>query len=363
MRQSSTLLLLPTLAVGLLLCGCRPTSVSGVVFLDANRNSVRDAGETPLAGVAVSDGYEIALTDTHGRYRLENAALPALVRLTVPTGYWPRADRWFQRVAGPEPHADFPLDRRGQSTPWRFVQVSDIHYVAPARPLLRRFVQEVANLQPPPDLIIATGDLVHDVGPVTAGEVARRVFLQYLAAMSGLPAPLLNLPGNHDLPGYSGTLSPNAPLFGVRGYEAAIGPAWYSLDYADVHLIFLLTTRRDPASGRPREGLPAECRAWLARDLQVTPRARPLLIFAHQPPRFWQGSVAALLHGRRLLGVFCGHNHRAKVYRQGDWTVYEAGALSGGWWLGPGPEDSPRGYRLVTIGPEGVISAEYRRAP
>ncbi len=353
----------PVLAAGLVLCGCRATGVSGVVFLDANRNFVLDAGERPLAGVPVSEGREIVLTDAHGRYRLENAVLPALVRLTVPTGYWPRGDRWFRRVRAAEEQADFPLDRRAQPTPWRFVQELRIHYIAPARPLVRRFVQEVANLQPAPDLVIATGDLVHDVGPVTDGEVARRVFLRYLAVMSGLPAPLLNLPGNHDLPGYSGTVPPSDPLFGVRGYEAAVGPAWYSLDYAGVHLVFLLTTRRDPASGRPLAGLPAECRAWLAEDLQMTPRDRPLLVFAHQPPRFWQGTVAALLHGRQLLGIFCGHHHRARVYRQGDWMVYEAGALSGGWWLGPGPQDSPRGYRLVTVGAQGVISAEYRRAP
>lgn len=48
----------PTLAVG------------GMVYLDSNRNGVRDAGERGIGGVAVSDGSTIVRTDASGRYRL-----------------------------------------------------------------------------------------------------------------------------------------------------------------------------------------------------------------------------------------------------------------------------------------------------
>ena len=363
MRQRLVLLLLVFALLGLGLPGCRAAGVSGTVWVDANRNGTLDAGERPLAGVPVSDGGEVALTDAQGRYRLEAAAPPVLVRLTVPTGYWPDGNAWFLRVEAGGPPADFPLQERVEKTPWRFVQVSDVHNLAPAQPLIRRFVAEVAALDPPPALVVCTGDLLNSVGGVTEEELIRRLFGQYLAVMSGLPTPLLNLAGNHDLPGYGGTLSPDDPLFGVRGFEALVGPAWYSLDYAGVHLVMLLATRRDPATGAIRAGLPEDCRQWLERDLAVTPQDRPLLLFSHQPPSSWQGAVGPLLVGRKLLGVFCGHNHRNKVYSLGDWTVYEDGALSGGWWMGLGAEGTPRGYRLVTVGPEGITSAEYKRAP
>ena len=61
----------------------------------------------------VSDGREVAVTDAQGKYLLQAAAPPALVRLTVPTGYWPRGDQWFQRVAAAGPPVDFPLQERG----------------------------------------------------------------------------------------------------------------------------------------------------------------------------------------------------------------------------------------------------------
>ncbi len=362
MRQRLFLVLLPVLLLSLSLPGCQAAGISGTVFVDANDSGALDPGEQALAGVPVSDGREVVVTDAQGQYLLKAAPSPALVRLTVPTGYWPRGDQWFQRVATAGPPVDFPLQERPYRTPWRFVQVSDVHYIVPAQPLVRRFVEEVAALDPPPALVISTGDLVNDAGGVTDGDLIRRLFAQYLAALSDLPAPLLNLAGNHDLPGYGGKLPLDDPLFGARGFEALVGPAWYSLDYAGHHLVMLLATRRDPDTGQVSEGVPEECLRWLEKDLAVTPRDRPLLLFSHQPPKSWQAAVAPLLAGRKILGVFCGHHHRNKVYPMGDWTVFEDGALSGGWWMGLGPENTPRGYRLVTVGPDGVTS-EYKQAP
>ncbi len=354
-------LLLALLLLGL--SGCRSAGVSGVVWEDTDADGHLGAMERPLAGVALSDGSSVVLTNAQGRYYLPDATPLTVVRLTVPSGYWPTDGAWFRRVPAAASSADFPLQARPGATPWRFVQVSDVHYVAPARPLIERFVAEVAALDPPPAFVISTGDLLNNVGTVTDPDLLRRRFAQYSAALSGLPVPLLHLPGNHDLPGYGGSLSPRDPLFGVRGFETLVGPAWYSLDYADVHLVMLLTTRRNPSTGAVHAGLPDECRDWLARDLALTPPDRPLLLFAHQPPTSWNTDLATLLAGRRVLGIFCGHQHRDKVYRLGDWTVYETGALSGGWWLGRGTEDTPRGYRLVSVGRAGVLSSDYHQAP
>lgn len=44
--------------------------VRGTVFLDGNRNSKLDDGETGLAGIQVSNGREVVLTGTDDRYEL-----------------------------------------------------------------------------------------------------------------------------------------------------------------------------------------------------------------------------------------------------------------------------------------------------
>jgi len=46
------------------------TTVSGYVFEDSNRNSVKDRREKGISNVAVSNGTEVTLTDKNGRYSL-----------------------------------------------------------------------------------------------------------------------------------------------------------------------------------------------------------------------------------------------------------------------------------------------------
>ena len=57
------------LALGLLSTASAAT-VRGMVFDDRNGNGVRDAGEPGLAQVAVSNGTDVVLTDSGGRYEL-----------------------------------------------------------------------------------------------------------------------------------------------------------------------------------------------------------------------------------------------------------------------------------------------------
>ena len=57
------LLLMPALALA-------GTSAKGRVWLDANGNGLRDRGERGVAGVKLSNGRDIALTDEAGRYRI-----------------------------------------------------------------------------------------------------------------------------------------------------------------------------------------------------------------------------------------------------------------------------------------------------
>ena len=64
----------------------------GTVFLDANRNSVLDAGESGIAGVQVSNGREVVLTGADGSYELP-AYDDMNLFITKPAGSC-RAGRW-----------------------------------------------------------------------------------------------------------------------------------------------------------------------------------------------------------------------------------------------------------------------------
>ncbi|MBV8568769.1 MAG: twin-arginine translocation signal domain-containing protein, partial [Methylobacteriaceae bacterium] len=64
------------------------TTVSGFVFEDAGGTGKRSAGERGIAGVTVSNGRDVAMTDAEGRYELpiEEAAIIFVIK---PTGYAP----------------------------------------------------------------------------------------------------------------------------------------------------------------------------------------------------------------------------------------------------------------------------------
>jgi len=66
--------------------------IVGTVFHDVNRNSVQDADETGIAGVMVSDGKNVVMTDSNGAYELpapseEEADAGFSVFITKPAGY------------------------------------------------------------------------------------------------------------------------------------------------------------------------------------------------------------------------------------------------------------------------------------
>jgi hypothetical protein len=331
-------------------------TVSGTVY---------GAGGRPLPGVLVSDGTQVVRTEARGSYQLPLPATGALIRLSIPSHYWPLDNRWFDRVAAADTATcDFALRPNRQTTPWQMIQVTDIHYLSRAAQSLRAFCTQVNALQPGPAFLMATGDLVMDSNRMTDDTVILQAFADYSAAMAPLQAPLFNLPGNHDHPGVLGKLPRTDPLFGLRGYEALVGPAWYSLNYAGVHLITLEASYVDPATGAFETRINPECLAWLRADLALTPPSMPLLIFSHQGPLFWGGNpdwsnpeeLLAALAGRKVLGVFYGHTHDTIDYLWGPEHFYVGGALSGGWWNGPCVDGQPRGFRILTVTPQGVAT-------
>ena len=64
----------PAVALLLLLAAPAPAEASGIVFVDLDQSGVREAGEPPAPGVAVSNGLDVVRTDAEGRYVLATAA-------------------------------------------------------------------------------------------------------------------------------------------------------------------------------------------------------------------------------------------------------------------------------------------------
>jgi 3',5'-cyclic AMP phosphodiesterase CpdA len=194
-------------------------------------------------------------------------------------------------------------------------QISDMHIRGDRTPangrvptdaLLEACVAHLNALDPRPDLVLATGDLV-DLGRDLDYALLRDI-------LAPLRMPVYPIPGNHD---ERGALR---RAFADRAYLAD-EPDWiqYTVEDWPVRLIALDTL--DP--GQPHGVLDEPRLAWLAARLAEQP-ARPTVVFMHHPPfatgiqhmdriNLVQGADAlGALVGRnpQIERVLCGHVHR-----------------------------------------------------
>ena len=193
-------------------------------------------------------------------------------------------------------------------------QITDPHIKMPGQlayrqvdttAMLKRCVEEVCRLDPQPDLVVMTGDLVD------LGRPEEYAWLKTL--LSPLRQPIIVVPGNHD----EREAMRNA--FSGDGYLPASGFLQFAInDRYPLRIIGLDTLVAQQGRGE----LCAERLAWLDKTLSQEPD-RPTLLIMHHPP-FLTGighmdeigltgrEAFAEIVGRhaQIELILCGHLHR-----------------------------------------------------
>lgn len=193
-------------------------------------------------------------------------------------------------------------------------QISDLH-VQPAgdkaygivdtNRYLQTAVEQLNRLQPQPDLVVATGDLVDE------GTEAEYAMLRELVAP--LRAPLFFVMGNHDNRTAFRKVFPHLPYVPVEGFVQYVLEDW------PVRMIMLDTL----VDGEGYGDMDAERLTWLASRLAENPH-QPTVIFMHHPPfaTGLPGMDRLRCQGNEPLAqliaqypnvqrVACGHLHRS----------------------------------------------------
>jgi 3',5'-cyclic-AMP phosphodiesterase len=199
-------------------------------------------------------------------------------------------------------------------------QISDTHLALDTPDAERRrrdFASTIADinaLDPPADVIVHTGDIVHNG--------RQDEYVEAVALLAKARAPVYALPGNKD-----DRANLRAAFF-ARGY---LSPVSEFIDYAvedfPVRLIALDTLK---PGGNRGEFRPEQARRLI--ELIDGEPNRPIAVFTHHPPfevtvgpdRFHfedAESMArlreALQRSERVIGIFSGHVHRAAAGRVG----------------------------------------------
>lgn len=241
-----------------------------------------------------------------------------------------------------------------------FVQISDSHigFHQAANPdvaaTLTSVVERINAMPSQPAFVIHTGDITHLSTP--------QQFADAKAILAQLKAPLLALPGEHDVLGNN--FKPYLSNFMLP--DARDG-GWTSWDRNGVHYVALLNVFNFEKLGL----LGSDQLSWLASDLAKVKAATPVVVFTHVPlyalyPQWgWStedGSKAlALLAKFDRVTVLNGHIHQIVTHQEGQIRFASANATAypqpkPGTASKPGPLTLPHddllraiGYRTVEI--------------
>ncbi len=278
-----------------------PETASGVVFEDLDRNGRRGAGEPPVAGVSVSNGCDVVLSDSGGLYEI-GLAPGQILFVTQPSGYVVPVDannlplfyyrhypdgtptaidgvpvQWLWPVidpTGPLPATiDFPLHRLSErETRFRAHAFADPQARSDiGEDMLRE--ELVTTLLGNPyqaEFSITVGDIVFD----NLGLYDRH---KEMIGLIGIPQ--WNLPGNHDV----NFESPDAH-HANETFKRHFGPTYYSFNYGNAHVVALNNVEYAGADERGYRGFISEDQIrWLEQDLAHVPEDMLIVIATHIP--------------------------------------------------------------------------------
>lgn len=211
------------------------------------------------------------------------------------------------------------------------VQLTDTHIEAPGALLygmldtarhLRESVEEINSMQPQPDLVMVTGDLVETPSEASYGHFAELI--------KPLRPPVYLLPGNHDDPQVM------LEMFGdTRMFPAVHATLQYTIEDFPVRILAL----NSHFQGSELPDFGAHRLQWLRQTLLES--SRPTLIAIHHPPmktgigfidmvgaQWFAGIRDVIGQHPEVALIICGHGHTDLVGRIGRVPIYMAGSTA-----------------------------------
>ena len=276
----------------------------GVIFEDINNNGLRETSEPGIADVAISNGCDVVISNSEGRYEI-SIAPTEIISLSKPANYLVPVDEsnvplffykhypagtpeqivgtsveWMWPVmeeTGPLPASvDFPL----------IPTESEIEFLA------HGFADTQARYENGQDMV--REDLVNPLinNPfgvafgLTVGDVVfdnLKLYDRHKSMMGLMGIPQWYLPGNHDM----NFESPNA-RFANETYKKHFGPTYYSFNYGNVHFVALNNVEyagadNEFSSGIYRGYISDIQLQWLRNDLTHVSTEKLIVIASHIP--------------------------------------------------------------------------------
>jgi 3',5'-cyclic AMP phosphodiesterase CpdA len=218
-----------------------------------------------------------------------------------------------------------------------FVQISDSHigFARPENPdvlgTFTKTIEAINALPQQPSFVVHTGDVTHLSKPAQF-DAAKQV-------LSTLKAPLIVLPGEHDVIG-----SPQGFFDAFARRDAPGG--WFSFDQGGIHFLALVNVFNFEVDGK----LGTDQLDFVEKDLAAQKASTPIVVFAHvplyalYPPWGWttEDGARVLAALRRFDGVTVLNGHIHQIIQHTDRNIRFATAAATAYpQPAPGTADKP----------------------
>ncbi len=348
----------------------------GRVFHDANKNRKLDAGEKLLAGIKVSNGRDIVVTNEEGAYSLtidnddivfvikprgwrtplSHHNLPQFYYIHKPDGS-PDLDYAGVAPTGDLPETiNFPLYPQEEPEEFKAILFGD------PQPRTRKEVDHITH-DVVEELIGTDAAFGVTLGDIVFDKLELFEPLNQSIALIGIP--WYNVIGNHDL-----NMDAHQDHHSDETFERVFGPPYYSFDYGPVHFLVLDDVEWLGREKKYRGGLGPDQMAFIKNDLASIPKDQMVVLMMHIPIIGVENrqELYRLIENRPFCISISGHTH----WHEHRFITHKDGwrgprphhhiinvTVSGSWWRGTPDErgiphammsdGAPNGYSILSF--------------
>lgn len=324
-----------------------------------------------VAGVPVTDGYSMVLTDKKGKYSLSLDEASRFVYLSSPAGYTVdtknSTPQFFQTIPAERQlknTIDFQLkkvsanDTQHSFVVWADPQVKSVKEAQQAHEVVGDLKKLIDRKGSSVFHGMGCGDIVGD-NPI--------LFDSTKTMLSDLGIPFYQSIGNHDLQ-YSNRSNESA----AEMFKKHFGPDYYSFNRGDIHYVVLNDVFYIGRDYFYIGYIPETQLAWLEKDLALVDTTKTVVVALHIPTalnqqdidQFSYSNISKSVSNKKALykllapyqaHIVSGHMHVSNnVVITPKLFEHNISAVCGAWWQGPYAEDgTPKGYAVFEAnGPE-----------